>query len=80
MQGPVARIMARAVARVTCLWLSFQVSMPLPSFLGKNDMGTGWGGSRPAEASKGRGDIAGASRGWFQTSGPGPGKGILLSI
>ena len=34
----------------------------------------GWGGSRPAEASKGRGDIAGASRGWFQTSGPGPGK------
>ena len=54
--------------------------MPLPSFLGKNDMGTGWGGSRPAEASKGRGDIAGASRGWFQTLGPGPGKGILLSI
>ena len=35
----------------------------------------GWGGSRPAEASKGRGDIAGAWRGWFQTSGPGPGKG-----
>ncbi|RVW51374.1 hypothetical protein CK203_094751 [Vitis vinifera] len=52
MQGPVARVMARAVARVTCLWLSFQVSMPLPSFLGKNDMGTGWGGSRPVEASK----------------------------
>ena len=35
----------------------------------------GWGGSRPAEASKGRGDIADGWRGWFQTSGPGPGKG-----
>ena len=42
-------------------------------FEGRHDMGTGVG-SRPAEASKGRGDIAGASRGWFQTSGPGPGK------
>ena len=30
----------------------------------------GWGGSRPAEASKGRGDIAGGWRGWVQTSGP----------
>ena len=39
----------------------------------------GWGGSRPAEASKGRGDIADGWRGWFQTSGPGPGKGRICA-
>ena len=41
----------------------------------RHETGTGVGGSRPAEASKGRGDIAGGWRGWVQTSGPGPGKG-----
>ena len=32
MQGPVARVMVRAVARVMCLWSSVQVSMPLRIF------------------------------------------------